>query len=71
MVTERAIAGFTASTHLRRHTPALSFDFIVNPLSTNHRSRDEREFRDNRINPCFLDNRSRSTSHQVLEMGWP
>jgi hypothetical protein len=38
-MTEIAFAGLTASTHPATASATLSFDFIVKPLSTNHRSR--------------------------------
>jgi len=58
MVTEMAFAGLTASRHPAAASAALSFDFIVKPLSTNHRSRHERRFQDNHVNRRFLDNRN-------------
>ena len=39
MVTERAIAGLTASTHAPAASAVLSFDCIVNPSVKNRRSR--------------------------------
>jgi hypothetical protein len=35
----------------------LSFDFIVNPSVTNHRSRHQRDLQSSSVNSYFLDNR--------------
>jgi len=47
---------------------ALSFDFIVKPLSTNGRSRYERGFRDNHVNRCFLDNRLAGSENRRCDL---
>src|SRR5262245_5849213 len=61
LVIVRAIAGLTASTYPPTTNAALSFDFIVKPLSTKHRSR--HQHRSHRVPSSrvhFLDNARRS-----------
>jgi hypothetical protein len=45
-----AFAGPAASTHPAAASATLSFDFIVKPLSTNHRSRNQHLSYSSRVN---------------------